>query len=322
MSITKVPSPPLVLTKPLVVRLANLAIEGEVRVGEVAKTKAPLPVSSEITEASSLDVVAAKSDSLFWSKAKVPVALGRVYVLLAVRSELVMVPVKRAAPPVVTERAKRSSVAVAVSIVVPRIVAPPVKERAVAVEAPLPVTLDKVLVSAIVTCPEPLLVVVISVPAAIVTVPPCVIVELEPLVAAKVNKVPPVWTQVAQVRVNEPPKDTAPPPPKGEEVLMVTEELAKLALVIPAEPDKLALVRPEIVLEPAAMVLLVRVWVAVSKTISPEASGKVNVLSAVGLVRVRRASEVSAELPSKIRPVVLNTVFPAAKVGLAAKVAP
>ena len=48
--------------------------------------------------------------------------------------------------------------------------------------------------------------------------------------------------------------------PREIEVLpIVTELLAKLALVIPAVPDKFALVNPLIVLEPAAIVLLVRV---------------------------------------------------------------
>ncbi len=56
----------------------------------------------------------------------VPVSSGSVHVRAAVRSALVIVPVNRAAPPVVTLNAIRSSVAVAVSTVNPRMAAPPV----------------------------------------------------------------------------------------------------------------------------------------------------------------------------------------------------
>ncbi len=56
-----------------------------------------------------------------------PEASGKLQVRTAVRSALVIVPVNLAAPPVVTLRAMRSSVAVAVSTVIPRIVAPPVR---------------------------------------------------------------------------------------------------------------------------------------------------------------------------------------------------
>lgn len=79
-----------------------------------------------------------------------------------------------------------------------------VKEIPVAVELPLPVTEAKVEVLAIVTVPEPFPVVVISVPAAIVAVAPWLIVELDPLVAASVNKDPPETTQVEQEIVRVP----------------------------------------------------------------------------------------------------------------------
>ena len=68
------------------------------------------------------------------------------------------------------------------------------------------------------------------------------------------------------VRVSDPPKESDPPPVKIPDELMVTLELARLALVIPAVPDKLALVRPEMVLLPAAMVLLVKVSVVALPT--------------------------------------------------------
>jgi hypothetical protein len=45
---------------------------GVTSVGEVANTRAPLPVSSEITPASSAEVVAAKKLSLLTSRATIP----------------------------------------------------------------------------------------------------------------------------------------------------------------------------------------------------------------------------------------------------------
>ena len=98
--------------------------------------------------------------------------------------------------------------------------------------------------------PEPLLVVVIAVPAAIVNVPPWEILELEPEVAAAVKRVEPLTKQVAQVRVNEPPRETAPPPPKGDEVLTVIDELAKSTLAtdpstMEVELTEAVVMRPE-----------------------------------------------------------------------------
>jgi hypothetical protein len=73
-------------------------------------------------------------------------------------------------------------------------------------------------------------VVVIPVPAAMVKVSPWEMVWLDPEVPAAVNKVPPETTQVPQVKVKVPPKDTAPPPPSGEVVLTVSDELTNSAL--------------------------------------------------------------------------------------------
>ena len=73
------------------------------------------------------------------------------------------------------------------------------------------------------------------------------------------NKLPPVAKQVGQDNVKVPPKLTAPPPLNGPVELIVTEEFAKFAFVIPAEPERLAFVSPEIVFDPAAIVLLVKI---------------------------------------------------------------
>lgn len=58
-------------------------IFGVVKVGVLAKTKDPVPVSSDITLINSADVVAAKSESLFDVVAIVPV-VGRVTLVDAV----------------------------------------------------------------------------------------------------------------------------------------------------------------------------------------------------------------------------------------------
>ena len=50
------------------------------------------------------------------------------------------------------------------------------------------------------------------------------------------------------------PNATEPPPASPLPAETVTDELARLALVMPADPDKLAFVKPEIVFEPAAIV--------------------------------------------------------------------
>jgi hypothetical protein len=116
--------------------------------------------------------------------------------------------------------------------------------------------------------PAPLFVVVIFVPAARVSVPPCEIEELEPVVEAAVNKLPALTRQVGQVRVNVPPSASAPPPLNGPVVFTVTDELAKLAFVIPALPDKLELVNPAIVVLvtpvtlPCASVVMTGIFVA------------------------------------------------------------
>jgi hypothetical protein len=102
------------------------------------------------------------------------------------------------------------------------------------------VTVAKVIV------PAALFVVVMFVPAANVKVPPWEMEEFDPVVEAAVNKLPPLTKHVGQVRVNAPPRESAPPPLNGPVVLTVTEEFARLAFVIPAEPDKLELVNPAI----------------------------------------------------------------------------
>lgn len=64
---------------------------------------------------------------------------------------------------------------------------------------------------------------------------------------------------------------------------MVIDELAKFALVIPAEPDKLALVKLVIVLDPASIVLFISVWVTVLPTTVSEVAGKAKVVPSVPL---------------------------------------
>lgn len=109
-----------------------------------------------------------------------------------------------------------------------------------------PLTVLKVGVAdaAKVIVPAALLVVVIFDPAVKVSVPPWIIDEFEPLLAATLKSVPPDTRQVGQAKVKLPPSETDPPPLKGPLVLIVKLELAKLALVMPAEPERLALVRP------------------------------------------------------------------------------
>ena len=79
--------------------------------------------------------------------------------------------------------------------------------------------------------------------------------------------------------VRVPPKDVAAAVP--ESPANVIDELAKLALVIPADPERLVLVKPVMVFDPAAMVLLVRAWVVSVPTRVVVASGSVQVLAAV-----------------------------------------
>ena len=74
----------------------------------------------------------------------VPVTFGRVQVRVAVRSAFVSVPSNELEPPAAAAMTMRSYAALAVSIVRPRIAAPPVKEDAVEVVAPRPVTEERV----------------------------------------------------------------------------------------------------------------------------------------------------------------------------------
>jgi hypothetical protein len=84
---------PLTVRSPESVRLVPVAAPmfGVTRVGVFANTSAPVPVSSEMTPASSLEEVAAKALSLSAVRATVPVAFGRVIVLSALGSATVRV---------------------------------------------------------------------------------------------------------------------------------------------------------------------------------------------------------------------------------------
>ena len=72
---------------------AGVPRAGVTKVGEVAKTKAPDPVSFEITPRSCREVVAAKTLKLLAVKAMVPARSGKVQVRAPDKSALVIVPV-------------------------------------------------------------------------------------------------------------------------------------------------------------------------------------------------------------------------------------
>jgi hypothetical protein len=81
-------------------------------------------------------------------------------------------------------------------------------------------------------------------------------VELLPLVAAAVNKLPPLTKHVGQESVKPAaPSAVEPPPLRGPDVLTVTEEFARFAFVIPAEPERFELVSPAIVVGVTAVTL-------------------------------------------------------------------
>jgi hypothetical protein len=120
---------------------------------------------------------------------------------------------------------------------------------------------------------------VIPVPATLL-VTPVLVIETAPVALVFVLKPLLVVRAVtpALVKVTVPPNDTAPPPDIPVPAVTVIELLAKLALVIPAVPLKLLLVKPLIVFEPAAIVLLVRVSVVALPTSVSDAAGKTKVV--------------------------------------------
>ena len=77
---------PLTVKSPVVAKLVPVAapISGVTKVGVFAKTKAPVPVSSEITVINSAEVVAAKKSNVFVFKPTVPVKSGNVITLSGV----------------------------------------------------------------------------------------------------------------------------------------------------------------------------------------------------------------------------------------------
>jgi len=72
------------ITRPLIEVAVAAPRTGVTSVGVFAKTRAPVPVSSEITPASSDEVVAENTDSLFEVAARVP-DVGKVTDVFAVR---------------------------------------------------------------------------------------------------------------------------------------------------------------------------------------------------------------------------------------------
>src|SRR5439155_759442 len=93
------------------------------------------------------------------------------------------------------------------------------------------------------------------------------------------------------------PRATAPPPDNPVPAVTVTDEFARFALVIPAVPERLLLVKPEMVFDPAAIVLLVKVSVLFLPTNVSEALGKVKDVASV---------------PAKVKVVLIVTVLPLA----------
>ncbi len=101
---------------------------------------------------------------------------------------------------------------------------PPATEKPVELALSVrPLTVLKVGVGdeATVIVPAALLVVVIFDPAAKVRVPPWATEEFEPVVAARVNKLPPLTIQVGQLSVSVLPKETAEPPLRAPVVLII-----------------------------------------------------------------------------------------------------
>lgn len=87
-------------------------------------------------------------------------------------------------------------------------------------------------------------------------VPPAI--EKPVLPAVSVNPFTVVKLGVVETfSVVEPPRATLPPPVRLVPAETVRLEFAKFALVIPADPERLLFVSPEIVFEPAAIVLFV-----------------------------------------------------------------
>ena len=82
---------------------------------------------------------------------------------------------------------------------------------------------------------------------------------------------------------------------------IVTAELAKFALLIPAVPERLALVNPEIVLEPAAIVLFVSVSAPANVARVPEVGRVTEVVPVV--------VKVSAKFPAVVRLLAVE-IFP------------
>ena len=98
-------------------------ISAPLRTGELANTKWPDPVSSEITPASSADDVAAKALNLSAVSATVPVAFGRVIVRSALGSTTVSV-VSKASAVAPSKTTPAPSTTGAVSVLLVRVCVP------------------------------------------------------------------------------------------------------------------------------------------------------------------------------------------------------
>lgn len=108
----------------------------------------------------------------------------------------------------------------------------------------------------------------VTVELPVIETPPVVTVSPVPAVT-----VPAKLGLEATFNVTEPPNETDPPVVRLVPAVTVKLELARLALVIPAEPERLELVRPVMVLEPAAIVAPVTVpLVAISIVVESRAN--------------------------------------------------
>ncbi len=104
------------------------------------------------------------------------------------------------------------------------------------------------------------------------------------------------------------PKVTSPPPLKPVPAVIVIEELAKLALVIPADPDKLALIKLEMVLEATSIVLLVKISVPVKVERVPAVGRMTEVAPVVSKLTALEAVKVITSPPPRLMALVASVV--------------
>lgn len=114
--------------------------------------------------------------------------------------------------------------------------------------------------------------------------------------------VPVIAVTPALASDNVPPRDTTPPPDKPLPGLIVILEFCKLTLLIPAVPERLAFVNPEIVFDTAEIVLFVSVSVVARPVRTSDTVGNVKLVPSV---------------PAKVIELLIANVFPLAIVRVA-----